>query len=820
MSDTLKIIRVFIGSPGGLEQERQAALDVVDSVNRSHSEQWGCHLKLFGWENAIPGYVRPQSKINEDLDRCHYFLGVLWNRWGSNPSTEVDGYTSGFEEEFVRAKGRIEAGFMKDMAIYFKEVEVPSGMQPGEEIQKVLTFRQQCIDEKKVFFKGFVDANSFRDVVREKLEEIGWRETEISLQVDQLKDKSEKQPPNDERSEEPLSHEAWLIEDEARGFLADMLQRTPDWEGTTPHEIARFRLIASAINRSGNDDSYLGNHDANKVFQSMRDSTLSTQEIRALIDCGLVGFQHQNVPLWRWIAKEAEDGGLFSRAKVLAAIGNDKQKKNSIKVLGSTAQPIPFLDDFFDKKRVLQSWLSDETDNQVFDAAVSFLSSNADGDDIPLLEEVASSCSLHRRRKIESALVGVLSRSNLNGALKRLVEKEVDAIEVGLVEKLFESPQSLSTETMVLCLSAKSDGVRLRAVQILFDRDEVTLDTAETLLTDSNYEIRLIAVESLIKLGEQLEDQIVKKALTIVKKPSAFGLSIFQREETDATYHERYLSNRLAELDLPALKAKAAEAGVFDDSELSVLYSKFASKMQSEIRGNLKDGFKGHFDSAIQKAVDTGLMATDTVARVRKLETFQRKQLCTQALSALCGLAQVQDLSQVRATIDEIDVETTESILKYLARFGDWSDIERVKKLGDYPSDRSGLLSINVTKLPAQKARAILAFGKMRVADTLELDLESSIKRSLAKQLPKSVFGELSDDILMRELNREDDEYRIIIALRCVQSLSKSRVTSLLNLYVSSESHRYYNSIHWLDLGASLPLRLVKTIVERELSHH
>lgn len=213
-------------------------------------------------------------------------------------------------------------------------------------------------------------------------------------------------------------------------------------------------------------------------------------------------------------------------------------------------------------------------------------------------------------------------------------------------------------------------------------------------------------------------------------------------------------------------------------------------------------------------------MSQDMVRRVKKLEAFHRKQLCTQTLSSLCDLEQVQDLSIVRATIDEIEVDATESILKYLARFGDWSDIERVKKLGDYPSDRGGLLSINVTKLPTQKAHAILAFGKMRVADTLELDLDSSIRKSLAKQIPKSVFGKLSDDILLRELNREDDEYRIIIALRCVQSLSKTRVTALLDLYLSSKSHRYYNSIHWLDLGASLPLRLAKTIAERELSEH
>ena len=99
----------------------------------------------------MPGYVRPQSKINEDLDRCDYFIGVLWNKWGSRPSTEPSGYTSGFEEEYFRAKMRIENGLMKDMAIYFKALEVPAGMEPGGEVRKVFDFRQKCIDEKKIF---------------------------------------------------------------------------------------------------------------------------------------------------------------------------------------------------------------------------------------------------------------------------------------------------------------------------------------------------------------------------------------------------------------------------------------------------------------------------------------------------------------------------------------------------------------------------------------------------------------------------------------------------------------------------------------------
>ena len=255
--------------------------------------------------------------------------------------------------------------------------------------------------------------HAFRDVVREKLEEIGWRETEIFSGETQELNQPKKTPSAQQNSDEIPAPDAWLLDDEARRFLNDLVQRSPDWESTSPHEVARLRLIGTALNRSGNDDFYLGNHDANLIFQRFRNAILSKQELRALINCGVMGFQHQNVPLWRWLATDEDENGYWGRIKVLAAVGNETEKKHAIEILGLVAQSIPSLDEFLDKKQVLTLWLSDETDSQVFDAAVSFLASNADKDDLSLIEEVAAQRSPHRRTKVEEAVVGILSRTSL-----------------------------------------------------------------------------------------------------------------------------------------------------------------------------------------------------------------------------------------------------------------------------------------------------------------------------------------------------------------------------------------------------------------------
>src|SRR5947209_7073287 len=98
MLETRKIVRVFLGSPGDLKLERQAARRVTEEFNKQWAEELGYQYEIIGWEDIPNAYGRPQAIINEDLRRCDLFIGLLWRRWGTPP--DVDGqYSSGFEEE-------------------------------------------------------------------------------------------------------------------------------------------------------------------------------------------------------------------------------------------------------------------------------------------------------------------------------------------------------------------------------------------------------------------------------------------------------------------------------------------------------------------------------------------------------------------------------------------------------------------------------------------------------------------------------------------------------------------------------------------------
>ncbi|ADU14088.1 DUF4062 domain-containing protein [Asticcacaulis excentricus] len=816
--DKFKVIRIFIGSPGGLAEEREAALKVLDEVNRANSEHWQCHFKLFGWENTIPGYVRPQSKINEDLDKCKYFIGVLWNRWGSKPSTDPDGYTSGFEEEYVRAEQRIHAGQMKDLALYFKHVDVPTGFKPDDELEKVITFRQKCIDEKRPFFKDFSDLNEFRDLVREKLIEIGWQETEIFADGSQKNNDAEQTPPpTADAVDTSSSTDYHLLDPEAIVFLSDICKRSSDWDQTQPFDVARFRLIASAVSRQGNDDRPIGNHDANLIYRFAEDGTFSRQEYRALVDCGIHGFENQNVPLWRWLAASAVDGDdPFERVRWHAIVGDKQEQKQALKILDRAAQPIPALSDLT-VRDTLNAWFFGEKDESAFTAILQFLTSNAREEDIPLIDGISASLSEGRKEKVEAAVVGILAKSSAIAAINRVLSVGISLLDSDVVGAIFSQPELLDTGTLIECLAAKPDNLRLEAAKLLFLRDEIPLDQAQALVSDGSLEIRFVAAERLRKLGHPLSADLLKKALTVERQRNALLFNAFAPRETDSTFLNRYEFNRLSEMTLQDLRKETYNNGALAGRDLGAMYKTYARTLAPEIRQNLQDGFAAYYaDGIATMEAALGPSATRS-EQMRKLEDFTRNTNTTYALEALCSLGKREDLPLVRQVIDTMKVDASDSVLTFLGKFGQWSDVPRISALGDGNQAPSGILITRMPSMPENKAAAIVAVGKERVSDVLKLTVDPSIRRAIARVLPLVVISRLNDDILLQQFNNEDDRYRVIFALKCVLALSKLRLKALLDRYLTVEDKRYYNSVHWLDLGRSFPTDLARTIARRHL---
>ncbi len=169
MPSDAKLYRVFIASPGGLDQERRAFKETLSEYNDVDAVERGALFLPVGWELTLPGCGRPQALINQDIEKCDYFVLMLWDRWGSpTDSGDPPKYTSGIEEEYHVALRCFEdhAKPMRQLVVLFKSVDLRQFSDPGPQFQKVLDFKTKLEGEKKLLFDTFDDIDSIKQKLR------------------------------------------------------------------------------------------------------------------------------------------------------------------------------------------------------------------------------------------------------------------------------------------------------------------------------------------------------------------------------------------------------------------------------------------------------------------------------------------------------------------------------------------------------------------------------------------------------------------------------------------------------------------------------
>jgi len=170
MSFDLRGFKVFIASPGGLEDERKAFADEIADYNKNEATHRSVIFQAVGWEDTLPGIGRPQSIINQDLIQCDYFVLVLHDHWGSNPGKNKNDATSGTEEEYrIALECYLKEDPMKQLVCLFKSVPPNQLADPGTQLQKVLNFKKQIEGERQLMYSNFSSSDEFRSLIRKNL---------------------------------------------------------------------------------------------------------------------------------------------------------------------------------------------------------------------------------------------------------------------------------------------------------------------------------------------------------------------------------------------------------------------------------------------------------------------------------------------------------------------------------------------------------------------------------------------------------------------------------------------------------------------------
>src|SRR6266568_927686 len=167
----LKGYRIFIATPGGLDEERRAFQRVTEEYNESDATRRGVIFLPIGWEVTLGGVGRPQTLINKDLRECDYLVLVLWDRWGSPTGNDQAPFTSGTEEEYEVAMECLadQDCPMRQLVVFFKAVDERKLSDPGEQLKKVLAFREKLEKEKALLFHTYDEVSAFESRLRSHL---------------------------------------------------------------------------------------------------------------------------------------------------------------------------------------------------------------------------------------------------------------------------------------------------------------------------------------------------------------------------------------------------------------------------------------------------------------------------------------------------------------------------------------------------------------------------------------------------------------------------------------------------------------------------
>lgn len=816
MHSTRKIIRAFLASPGDLQEERQAIRGVVDEFNEAWASELGYQVELIGWEETVAGFGRPQHLINQDLDRCDLFLGMIWKRWGTPPDHDGE-FSSGFEEEFERSMVRCVKTGNPEISLFFKQVPDAFMADPGPDLKKVLEFKKKTIAGKKVLFQTFSTARDIETLARKC----------ITAYVNRVKAKDESSEPNElrakrarsgsgEAAEDDKGHEPSPLSAEGFGFLKSLVERIrqPNSLDTlSASDVARFRLLANLITKPGNEEMNLGVHDINILFAACTEGMeLGERETHYLVRLGFQHFANENAPLWRWYSALA-DSRLSPAVLSSVAGANENETVGAISVLTALAVNLPNDDDVVNRDWLINAWFSEDSSARVRTAALAYLAKCGTARDLEIARKEYDRSDYRTSRSALECMVEILLRTGQAKTAQTLVlESQFETLNAVLLQSVLSGFEDLETSALLLGLEHRNSQIRLCAIRSLYSRDALNIGIAERLTGDSNPLVRSEAVKSLLKLGKRFVDEEIKKILVSTQKQGMSGFlglgSMAGSDKAGEALFQQYQLDVLKMLSEAELEKRVGASLMYDDAAYFALVERYFKNCSDDLRRNVDDRFSSYFEERIRRmmsAFGDDSVTQDFIKKARELEGYSRKELTRQGLNALCRAQKPEDLQRIRANLRDGFAEASKLDAKYLGRHGEWADISvLVNARGPGPSGTLLAMSGD-DDFQIEVARAITSIGKKNtVSDLLSLEMPAAILKKTIELCPESRFAKTSRDALLALFNHESEEVRKAAVVLTVRALSAKRIKSILYEYVGSDKSRYYNVIYWLDLGASM----------------
>lgn len=175
--------KIFVSSPGDVEEERNIVDDVVSKINDAISDTLGVYLTVVRWEKMPPETTDKelQSRLNAIIKNCNFFLLILYKRYGT---VQAGQQISNTEREINAIIEYLSKDKKKKILSYFKRV--PDNTDAGPQLQKIEELKQRLRDTTHWLYKEFEDKDDFATKLTHDLYQILIRMKQASFKVEQL----------------------------------------------------------------------------------------------------------------------------------------------------------------------------------------------------------------------------------------------------------------------------------------------------------------------------------------------------------------------------------------------------------------------------------------------------------------------------------------------------------------------------------------------------------------------------------------------------------------------------------------------------------
>ncbi len=796
------VLHVFLASPSDLTDERRMARDVVDEVNR-YAQQLELEISLLGWEDTLPGCGRPQELINQDVDRCQVFIGLLWQRWGQ--PTGVEQFTSGFDEEFQRALNRYGSTGSPEVWLFFKNIEPDRLQDPGEQPKMVLTFRKTVEASKRFLYKEFESTQDWERKIRDalmryvlalgkqsgaKVQDVASSQPPIADQRKTLRPDSSLAPPADKRPaveqiKELLAKIGFLLQPAEDGYLDGF-------------EVARLALLSSSFLYFRYENEFLGIHAANALYEYKEKAAITRAEEHVILRSVLAD-QYDAVPGWYWFRDLDPQTATDSICSIAKDDRSEALRSRVLDMVGKYPSLFPA-----EQLRMpdVASEVSTESSDLVRTAYLRFLGRTGSKSDLALLMNFTADTALYV--EVLHARLRILLRADPDRALTEILQvgEEYRTIEI---PELKSKVSSVQTGTLIAGLETTTSWLREAIVEELAARGQLSLDRARSMLADDSMKIRAASLRALINKGENITPEQIRKILNRSDPPGLFGFP----ETSSIVDPEEILLWQMESLPYEEIRKLVGWYRLEGTLAYRALALWHFDRFGDRVRLDLADGFevmRGESRADMEK--EFGSAAREYLEqRETNVDEFIRNQFIAAGLAGIARNGDAEDVGLARRYLLKDFTDIQNEAIRIVERFGDGSDVE-------------SLLTISHTSYGETKIRAAQAAANLSPAIGGAV---GTLLRSGNDQLVKIALIALK--------GRKEEKVRTAIQplisdpnpgtrVMALAWMSTSYTTQELEEFLENYPRRdtyYYNIVCWLDRFVYCPIP-VKSIFIDQLS--